>query len=140
MIAGNSTSKYVDHWLDLKTIGHQLAAQYLVEGSVRKSNDRVRVSARLIEAENGRQVWANRHDGVMADIFDMQDQVTVSIVGAVGVAIDKVEIGRLRRRTPENLTAWELALQAYALNFTGNRTDNEKALALSQQAIELEPQ
>lgn len=140
VIASNSTSKYTDQSLDLKTIGRELAAQYLVEGSVRKSGDRVRVAAQLIEASSGQHVWANRFDGVLADIFDMQDHVTEAIVGAIGVAIDKVEIGRFRRQPPENLAAWELVLQAYALNFTGNRADNEKATKLSLQAIELEPQ
>jgi adenylate cyclase len=139
VVARNASFLYKDTSEGMTEIGRNLGVRYLVEGSVRKSGQRIRVAAQLIDAESGHHVWANRFDGVLEDIFEMQDQVTMAIAGAVGVSIDKHEKERLRRQRPENMAAWELVLQASFLIFTGHEENSRRGAELCRQAIALDP-
>ena len=108
VIARNSTFAYKGKPIDLKNISQTLGVRYLVEGSVRKSGPRIRVTAQLIEGNTNIQIWAERFDRVIEDIFELQDEITEAIVSAIGPEIDQAERDRAKRLPPKNLEAWEL--------------------------------
>jgi TolB-like protein/class 3 adenylate cyclase len=140
VIARNSSFTYKGRAVDVKQVGRQLGVRYVLEGSVRKAANRVRIMGRLVDTATGAHLWAERFDGGLGDIFDLQDQVTESVVGAIAPAVEKAEIERAKRKPTESLDAYALYLRGLAAFYQfGNRQANEEALRLFNRAIELDP-
>jgi len=139
VIARNSTFAYKGRAIDVKEVARELGVRYVLEGSVRKLGPRVRITAQLIDATNAAHVWAERYDRVLDDIFVLQDELTISVVGAIEPTLRKGEIERARRKRPESLDAYDLYLRALPLAATAMPEDAEKALLLLEQAVALEP-
>ena len=112
VIARNSSFFYKGKAVQLKQIGDDLGVRYLMEGSVRKSGNRVRITAQLIEAQTGIHLWAERYDRSLDDIFAVQDEITMSVIGAIEPNLRKVEIERVKRKRPDSLDAYDLVLRA----------------------------
>jgi TolB-like protein len=140
VIARNSSFTYKGRAVDVKQVGRELGVRYLLEGSVRKAADRVRITGQLVDTATGAHLWANRFDGGLGDIFDLQDQVTESIVGAIAPAVEKAEIERAKRKPTESLDAYDHYLRGLASSYQlANRQANEEALRLFNRAIKLDP-
>jgi TolB-like protein/tetratricopeptide (TPR) repeat protein len=137
--ARNSAFVYKGHSIDIKQVGRQLGVRYVLEGSVRKAGNRVRVTGQLIEAETGTHVWAERYDRPIGDIFELQDEITVKVVGAIEPSLRQAEIERAKRKRPENLDAYDLYLRAQPFARVAMPGDAGKALALLDQALALQP-
>ena len=112
VIARNSSFIYKGKAVDVRQVGRELGVRYVLEGAVRKAGDRVRITAQLLEAETGAHLWADRYDGKLEDVFDLQDQVTEKVIGVVEPSLRQSEIERSRRKRPENLDAYDLYLRA----------------------------
>jgi adenylate cyclase len=106
VIARNSCFTYKGRAVDVKQVGRELGVRYVLEGSLRKSGDRIRVTAQLVETETGKHVWAERYDRGVADIFEVQDEITQAVTIAVAPAIADAELHRALRKPPESLDAW----------------------------------
>ena len=139
VISRNTSFKFKGQAVDVKKIGRELKARYVLEGSVRKAANRVRISVQLIEAESDRHLWAERYDREMEDIFAIQDEVTAAIVSTLSGRLEKDVVSRLERKPPESLAAYECVLQAKLLHHRSTREDNAHALSLANQAINIEP-
>jgi TolB-like protein len=139
VIARNSSFTYKGRAVDVKQVGRELGVRYVLEGSVRKSANRVRITGQLIDTTTGAHLWADRFDGRLGDIFDLQDQVTESVVGAITPAVEKAEIERAKRKPTESLDAYALYLRALARLYQYARQANDEALRLFNSAIELDP-
>jgi TolB-like protein/class 3 adenylate cyclase len=140
VIARNSSFAYKGKTVDVKQVGRELGVRYVLEGSVRKAANRVRITGQLVDATTGAHLWANRIDGGLDDIFDLQDQVTASVVGAIAPAVEKAEIDRARRKPTESLDAYALYLRGLAtLYHFGSEQANRDALRLFNDAIKLDP-
>jgi TolB-like protein/class 3 adenylate cyclase len=140
VIARNSSFTYKGRAVDVKQIGHELGVRYVLEGSVRKAANRVRITGQLVDTATGAHLWADRFDGGLDDIFDLQDQVTESVVGAIAPVVEKAEIERARRKPTESLDAYALYLRGLARFYQyGSRQANDEALRLFNSAIELDP-
>jgi len=124
---------------DLASIGRKLGCRYLVQGSVRKTDDRIRITARLVESETGVALWAERYDRRFDDIFEVQDAIAMSLIGALEPNLRKVEISRVRRERPNSLDAYDLFLRALSSMRTTMPTGAGEAIPLLQRALELEP-
>jgi TolB-like protein len=140
VIARTSSFTYKGKAVDIKQVGRELGVRYVLEGSVRKAGDRVRISGQLIEAESGAHLWADRFDGSLEDVFALQDHVTTSVVGAIAPQLDKAETARAARKPVENLDAYDLFLRGLALHWVLTRESSEEALRLFYRAIELDPE
>jgi Flp pilus assembly protein TadD len=125
--------------VDVKQIGRELGVRYVLEGSVRKSGNRVRINGQLIDASTGMQIWADRFDGALADIFDLQDQVTVRVVGAISPKLEEAEIERARRRPTDNLDAYQCHMRGMAAFYQLTEEGNREALVQFYHAIEIDP-
>ena len=139
VIARNSTFVYKGRAVDVKQAGRELDVRYVLEGSLRKAGNRVRVTAQLIEAEGGTHVWAERYDRAIGDIFDLQDELTLNVIGAIEPSLRQAEIARAKRKRPENLHAYDLYLRAQPFAQVAMPGDAGKALALLDRALALEP-
>jgi len=139
VIARNSTFAFKGQSVDVKQVGRQLGVRYVLEGSVRKAGDRVRVTAQLIDAETGAHVWAERYDRAMDDIFALQDDITLSTVAAIEPSLRQAEIERAKRKRPENLDAYDLVLRATPLADTGMPDGASKALPFLERALSIDP-
>jgi TolB-like protein/class 3 adenylate cyclase len=140
VIARNSSFTYKGRAVDVKQVGRELGVRYVLEGSVRKAANRVRITGQLVDTATGAHLWADRFDGGLGDIFDLQDQVTESVVGAIAPAVEKAEIERAKRRPTESLDAYALYLRGLdRLYQFGNRQANDEALRLFNSAIEFDP-
>ena len=139
VISRNSTFIYKGQSIDVKAVGRELGVRYVLGGSVRRSGNHVRVTGELIESATARQVWADRYDGDMNDIFALQDEMTMSVIGAVEPTLRKVEVERARRKRPDNLDAYDLFLRALPFVATAMPEDADKALGLLERAIRLDP-
>jgi TolB-like protein/class 3 adenylate cyclase len=140
VIARNSSFTYKGRAVDVKQVGRELGVRYVLEGSVRKSANRVRITGQLVDTSTGAHLWADRFDGGLDDIFDLQDQVTESVVGAIAPAVEKAEIERAKRKPTDSLDAYVIYLRGLARFFQfGNRQANDEALRLFNGAIELDP-
>jgi len=139
VISRNSTLFYKGKPVDVKTIGRELGVRYVLEGSVRRSGEHVRVAGQLIETETAAPVWADRYDGTLGDIFTLQDEMTMSVIGAVEPTLRKAEVERARRKRPDNLDAYDLFLRALPFAATAMPEDADKALHFLEAAIRLEP-
>ncbi len=139
VIARNSSFAYKGRAMDVKQVSSDLGVRYVLEGSVRRSANRVRITAQLIDAASGAHIWADRYDRALDDVFAVQDELTMSVVGVIEPTLRKVEIERARRKRPESLDAYDLYLRALPFAFTAMPLDADDALALLGRAIELEP-
>jgi len=138
VIARNSSFTYKGRAVDVRQVGRELGVRYLLEGSVRKSANRIRIAGQLIDASSGTHLWADRFDGAVEDIFDLQDRVTASVVGAIAPKLEQAEIERARRKPTESLDAYDLFLRGQANIYKWTREGNEEALRLYYKAIELD--
>jgi adenylate cyclase len=139
VIARNSTFTYKGQAVDVKQVSRELGVRYVLEGSVRKGGNRVRITAQLIDATNGAHLWADRFDGLLEDVFELQDKVAISVAGVIEPTLRRSEIDRARRKRPDSLDAYDLYLRALPDAFAAMPEDADKALALLGKAIELEP-
>ena len=139
VISRNTSSRYKGKAVDVKGIASELAVQYLLEGSVRKAGNRVRITVQLIDAESDHHIWAERYDRDLQDIFAIQDEVTSGIVSTLPRRLEADVRSRAERKLPANLAAYECVLEAKVLHHRSNRADNERALGLIRHAIELDP-
>jgi TolB-like protein/class 3 adenylate cyclase len=140
VIARNSSFTYKGRAVDVKQVGRELGVRYVLEGSVRKAANRVRITGQLVDTATGAHLWADRFDGGLGDIFDLQDQVTESVVGAIAPAVEKAEIERAKHKPTESLDAYALYLRGMARLYQfANRQANDEALRLFNSAIELDP-
>src|SRR5881392_3544002 len=140
VIARNSSFTYKGRAVDVKQVGRELGVRYVLEGSVRKAANRVRITGQLVDTATGAHLWAERFDGGLSDVFDLQDQVTERVVGAIAPAVEKAEIERAKRKPTESLDAYALYLRGLArlYQFAG-RQANDEALRLFYRAIDLDP-
>jgi TolB-like protein len=138
VIARNSSFTYKGKAVDVKRVGHELGVRYVLEGSVRKADQRVRISAQLIEAETGVHLWAERYDRRLEDIFALQDEITLSAVGAIEPSLRDAEIARVERKRPDNLDAYDLLLRAIPLVYVAMPEQASRAMPLLEQALALE--
>src|SRR6516165_11875791 len=136
VIARNSSFTYKGQAIDVKQIGHELGVRYVLEGSVRKAGGRVRITAQLIEAETGAHLWADRFDGLLEAIFDLQDQVAISVAGVIEPTLQAVEIRRALDRPRNDPTAYDLYLRALRATGSWEKKDYMEALDWLSQAIE----
>ena len=139
VIARNSTFTYKGQAVSIREVGRELGVRYVVEGSVRKAGNRVRVTAQLIEAESGNHVWAERYDRDLDDIFALQDEITETIVGAVEREIGNVERVRAAQKHPENLQAWELLQRGMFHVWQMTREGLATGADFLKQSIEMDP-
>ena len=139
VIARNSTFVYKGQAVDVKQVGRELGVRYVLEGSVRKVANRVRISAQLIEAATGNHVWAERYDRSLEDIFELQDEITSTIAAAVEPELAGSERERAMRKPTENLGAWDLFQRGVALMWRHDRTSLNTGNELIRQAVELDP-
>ena len=139
VIARNSSFAYKGRAVNVKQVGRELGVRYVVEGSVRKAGNRVRITGQLIDTSTGAHLWADRFDGTLEDVFDLQDQVTASVVGAISPKLEQAEIARAKRKPTENLDAYDYYLRGMAFVHEWNKEANSKALQLFYLAIELDP-
>ena len=139
VIARNSSFTYKGRAVDVKQVGHDLGVRYVLEGSVRKASDRVRVTGQLVDAATGAHVWAERYDRKYEDIFALQDELTLSVVGAIEPSLRLAEAERVKRKRPDNLGAYDLVLQAQSDVHTRMPEPSKRALALLERALELDP-
>jgi TolB-like protein len=135
VIARNSSFTYKGKPVDTKQVARELGVRYVLEGSVRKSGDRVRVTGQFIEAESGRHLWADRYDGDLVDIFALQDQLVTSVVGAIAPQLEKAEIDRAKLDMTGDVAAYDLYLRGLASWNRWSKEENAKALQLFNAAI-----
>jgi TolB-like protein/class 3 adenylate cyclase len=139
VIARNSSFAYKGRAVDVKQVGRELGVRYILEGSVRKAGSRVRISGQLIDSMTGAHLWADRFDGTLEDIFDLQDQVTASVVGAIAPKLEQAEIERTSRKPTENLDAYDYYLRGLAGIHQWTKQSSEEALSNLYRAIQLDP-
>ncbi|WP_292450346.1 adenylate/guanylate cyclase domain-containing protein [Mesorhizobium sp.] len=139
VIARNSSFTYKGKAVNVKQVGLELGVRYVLEGSVRKAGNRVRITGQLIEAESGNHVWADRFDGSLEDVFELQDGVTQSVVGAIAPKLQRAEIDRTSRKRTEDLTAYDFVLRALPHAWSGSPERSAIAHDLLQKATAIDP-
>jgi adenylate cyclase len=139
VVARNTSFGYKGTGADAKRLARELAVRYVVEGSMRKAGNRVRIGCQLVEAASGQQLWADRFDGTLEDSFDLQDRVTERVAGAVAPVLRGAEIERARRKPDAELDTYDLALRALTPAFAETPRDNEEALGLTARALSIDP-
>jgi len=138
VIARHSSFTYKGQAVDVKQVGRELGVRYMLEGSVRKAGNRVRITAQLIDAASGAHLWADRFDGSLEDVFELQDQVAVSVAGVIEPALQAAETARSAHRPTNDLTAYDLYLRAYAMALPSDKQGSE-AVQLLERAMERDP-
>jgi adenylate cyclase len=139
VIARNSSFFYKGKSVDIRQVSRELGVRYVLEGSVRKAGNRVRITTQLIEADQGGHIWADRFDGSLEDIFDLQDQITAGVVGAIEPSVRKAEIERAKRKRPDDLNAYDLYLRAMSHMHEVTAEGRIAALDLIEQALQINP-
>jgi len=139
VIARNSSFTYKGTAVDVKRVGRELGVRYLLQGSLRKEGGRVRVSAQMIEAETGGHLWTERFDRALDDIFVLQDEIALNVVGAIEPSLRRAELERVKRKRPDSLDAYDLVLQSQSDVFSGMPAQVTKALVLLERALALDP-
>jgi adenylate cyclase len=139
VIARNSSSTYKGRSVGVKQVGRELGVRYVLEGSVRKGGNRVRITAQLIEAETGAHLWADRFDGSLEDVFDLQDKVAINVAGVIEPALQAAEVRRSAARPTHDVTAYDLYLRALATYYPITKERLLEALKLLHQAIAIDP-
>ncbi|HEY0524248.1 MAG TPA: winged helix-turn-helix domain-containing tetratricopeptide repeat protein [Stellaceae bacterium] len=138
VIARNSSFTYKGQAVDVKQVGRELGVRYVLEGSVRKAAERMRITGQLIDATTGGHLWADRFEGTLGDIFELQDQLTENVVGAIAPQLERAEIERARRKPTENLDAYDYYLRGMANLHRGDRESTDEALAQFHHALQLD--
>jgi TolB-like protein len=139
VIARNSSFTYKGRAVDVKQVGRELGVRYVLEGSVRKAGTKVRITGQLIDAATGVHLWADRFDGNLEDVFDLQDQVTASVVGAIAPKLEQAEIERAKRKPTGSLDAYDYFLRGMAAFNQWTKEAGNEALPLFYKTIELDP-
>ena len=139
VIARNSSFVYKGRAVDVRQVARELGVRYVLEGSVRRAGERLRITAQLVDGTSGAHLWADKFDGVVEDVFDVQDRITESVVVVIEPHIRQAEIERSRRKPPENLDAYDLYLRALSKIYTTQPAENAEAYALLMRAVALEP-
>ena len=139
VVARNSSFTYKGKAVDIKRVGRELGVRYVLEGGVRKSGNRVRITGQLVDAATGNHIWADRYDSTLEDIFDLQDRVTMSVIGAIAPHLERAEIARAQRKPTQSLQAYDYYLRALANTYRYTREANIEALKLTQTASNLDP-
>ena len=143
VIARNSSFTYKARSVDVKQVGRELGVRYVLEGSVRKAGDRLRITGQLIDASTGAHLWADRFDGSLEDVFDLQDRVAASVAGAIAPRLEQAEIERVKRKPTDSLDAYDYYLRGMASYHRppfANRDAISEALRLFGRAIDLDPE
>jgi TolB-like protein len=139
VIARNSSFTFKGKAVDVKEVGRRLGVRYILEGSVRKASGKVRITGQLIDAVTGAHIWADRFERDLADVFALQDEVTVAVVSAVQPKLLQTEIAMAARRRPENLTAYDFYLRARQQHYLTTREGAAETIRLAHRALELDP-
>ena len=140
VIARNSSFTFKGRAVDAQGVGQELGVRYVLEGSVRKSANKVRITGQLIDATSGTHIWAERFEGLLDNIFELQDQIAESVVGAIAPQLERAEIERAKRKPTESLDAYDHYLRGMAKLHSGTRDAIEEALPMFYTAIELDPE
>lgn len=140
VIARNSAFSYKARGnTDVRQIGRELGVRYIVEGSVRRVGERVRITAQLVEAETGSHIWSTKVDGAVGDLFDLQDRIAAEVASAIQPSIRRAEIERSRSKRPEMLAAYDLVMRAFPHLWAHRPNDNAEAIVLLEKALALDP-
>lgn len=139
VIARNSSFTFKGRAVDVKEVGRRLGVRYVLEGSVRKASEKVRITGQLIDAVTGAHIWADRFERDLRDIFALQDEVTAAVVCAIQPKLLQTEIARATRQRPENLTAYDFFLRARQQFYLATREGSAEAIRLARRALELDP-
>jgi adenylate cyclase len=140
VIARNSSFTFKGKAVDIKQVARDLGVRYVLEGSVRKSGNRIRITGQLIDAASGAHLWADRFDGALEDVFDLQDQVASSVAGAIDPSVTRAETERANRKPPNSLDAYDYFLRGQGAHWQYTREGNAQSITLFEQAIKLDPQ
>jgi adenylate cyclase len=139
VIARNSAFAYKGRAHDVRQVGRELGVRYLVEGSVRRVGDRIRITAQLVEAETAVHIWSGKAEGEAAELFDLQDRIAEMVAGAVYPSVRRAEIERARQKRPENLEAYDLVMRALPHLWAHRMHENPEAIALLDRALAIDP-
>lgn len=139
VIARNSSFTYKGRAVDIKQVGRELGVRYVLEGSVRRAGGKIRITGQLIDSQTGAHLWADRFDGTMEDVFDLQDEVTGKVIAAIAPSVEQAEVERARRKPTTNLSAYDCYLRASAIWWEGRQDRNEEAMGLLRRALEIDP-
>src|SRR5437764_14757830 len=138
VIARNSTLTYKVQVVDVKQVGRELGVRYVLEGSVRKGGNRVRITGQLIDVLTGAHLWADRFDGLIEDVFELQDKIALSVAGVIEPALQAAEMRRSAARPTSDLSAYDLYLRALSIFFPLTKERVLEALELLEQAIAID--
>ena len=139
VIAHNTTLSYKGQTVDVRQVARELGVRYVLEGSVRKAGRRLRINALLVDGESGKQIWAEKYDRDLEDVFEVQDEITESIAGALEPRLATAESVRARQKAVPSLDAWDLVIQAMAKIGEFSKSASDEAIALLDRAIEVDP-
>ena len=139
VIARNSSFAYRGKSVDVKRVARELNVRYVLEGSVRKNGNRVRITAQLIDAKTSNHIWADRYDGDLTDIFALQDEITTKVVAAIEPKLLEAEGIRSQGRSPEDLGAWDMVIRANSLFWRGTKAEGEAAITMLRRCVERFP-
>jgi len=139
VVARNSSFVYKGRAVDVRQVARELGVRYVLEGSVRRARDRLRITAQLVDATTGAHLWAEKFDGMLDDVFEFQDKITGKVASLVEPTIRWAEIERSRRERPDSIEAYDLYLRALPMHLTQTRDANAEAIGLLLKAVELEP-
>ncbi len=139
VIARNSSFVYKNRAVDIRQVGNELGVRYVLEGSVRKAGEHLRISAQLVEAQSGRQLWSERYDRLLGDVFEVQDEIALSVIGAIEPGLRTFEMERVKRKRPESLDAYDLVLRALPFVYKLMPETSAPAIPLLEKALQLDP-
>ncbi len=139
VIARNSSFAYKGRNVDARQVGRELGVRYILEGSVRTGGNRVRITGQLVDAETGNHLWAERYDRALDDVFAIQDEITESVIGCIQPELYAAEYGRLKRKPPQNLDAWECFVRGMFLYSQHTDSGTREALGMFDRAVEFDP-
>jgi len=140
VIARNSAFAYKGRsGIDVRQVGKELGVRYIVEGSVRRVGERVRITAQLVETESGNHIWSNKIDGAVTELFDLQDRMAAEVASAIQPSIRRAEVERARSKRPENLAAYDLVMRSFPHLWAHRPQDNAEAITLLNRALQLDP-
>ena len=140
VIARNSSFTYKGRAVDIKRVGRELGVRYVLEGSVRKGGDRIRIIGQLIDAQSGAHLWADKFDGSLASVFDLQDQVTTKVVGAIAPKVQQNEFERARRKPTEKMDSYDCFLRGMAAFMDRSKWSTSEAQDWFRRAADLDPE
>ncbi len=139
VVARQTAFTYKGRLVDVRAVGEELGVAYVVEGTVRRGGDRLRITVQLVDAASRKQLWSDRYEGAATDIFDFQDRIAAQVAGAIHPAVRNAEIEVARQRPPGNLRAHDMVLRAHPRIWAQTAADNEAAIGMLRQAVEAEP-